>query len=121
MPAAASKASKAVPDIDAALAALADPNRRRAIELLGQAPRRAGELADLLGLPPAATSKHLKQLRAAGLVEESHPDYDARVRIYALRSAALAPLRDWLAATEAMWTEQLAAFKSHLEDGNRDA
>jgi hypothetical protein len=42
---------KPASDVDTLLAALADPYRRRAIELLGKAPRRAGERADLLGLP----------------------------------------------------------------------
>jgi DNA-binding transcriptional ArsR family regulator len=101
--------------VDRTFAALADPHRRRAVELLGERPRRAGELAELLDLTAPAMSRHLKTLRQAGLVEETSPEFDARVRVYALRSESMAELKDWLARTEAMWMEQLAAFKAHLE------
>jgi DNA-binding transcriptional ArsR family regulator len=101
--------------IDATLAALADPDRRRAVELLGQRPRRAGELADALKLPAPAMSRHLRALKASGLVEETHPEFDARVRIYALKDGAMADLKKWLADTERMWADQLASFKAHVE------
>jgi DNA-binding transcriptional ArsR family regulator len=103
-------------EIDVTLAALADPYRRRTVDLLRQKPRRAGELATALGLPPPAMSRHLRVLRQSGLVEETHPDFDARVRIYALRMERVAALREWLEQTEQAWGEQLAAFKAHLED-----
>lgn len=101
--------------IDKTLAALADPHRRQAVELLGQRPRRAGELADALGLPAPAMSRHLRQLKQSGLVDETHPEFDARVRIYALKDGAMAELKRWLADTEAMWTAQLSGFKAHVE------
>src|ERR1700754_2515203 len=96
--------------VDAVLAALADPARRRAIELLGEAPRRAGELAELLELPAPAMSRHLKALKDAGLVGETHPEFDARVRVYALNAGRLSELKDWLAKAERGWSDQLAAF-----------
>ena len=102
--------------LDAKLAALADPARRRAIELLGERPRRAGELADALRLPAPAMSRHLRALKQSGLVEESHPEFDARVRVYALKSGAMADLKLWLAETEQLWTAQLTAFKTHVEE-----
>ncbi len=101
--------------IDKTLAALADPHRRRAVELLGERARRAGELAEALGLPAPAMSRHLRLLKQSGLVEERHPDFDARVRIYALKDGAMAALKSWVAQTEALWTTQLAAFKRHVE------
>jgi DNA-binding transcriptional ArsR family regulator len=101
--------------IDATLAALADPDRRRAVELLGQRPRRAGELAEALKIPAPAMSRHLRALKASGLVEETHPEFDARVRIYALKDGAMADLKKWLADTERMWANQLASFKAHIE------
>ncbi len=101
--------------IDKTLAALADPHRRYAVELLGERPRRAGELADALGLPAPAMSRHLRQLKQSGLVEETHPEFDARVRIYALKDGAMAELKRWLADTEAMWAAQLSRFKAHVE------
>jgi len=102
-------------NVDATLAALADPHRRRVVELLGQRPRRAGELAEALGLPAPAMSRHLRELKKSGLVEEAHPDYDARVRIYTLRDGAMADLKKWLADTERLWSDQLASFKAHVE------
>jgi DNA-binding transcriptional ArsR family regulator len=102
-------------NIDRTFAALADPNRRRAVELLGQRPRRAGELAEALGLPAPAMSRHLRELKQSGLVEETHPEFDARVRIYTLRDGAMADLKKWLADTERMWSDQLASFKAHVE------
>jgi DNA-binding transcriptional ArsR family regulator len=102
-------------NIDQTLAALADPHRRRAVELLGQRPRRAGELADALGLPAPAMSRHLRALKQSGLVEETHPEFDARVRIYTLKDGAMADLKKWLADTERMWSDQLASFKAHVE------
>lgn len=101
--------------IDSTLAALADPYRRRVVELLGQRPRRAGELAEALDLPAPAMSRHLRALKQSGLVEETHPEFDARVRIYALREGAMADLKKWLADTERMWSDQLSAFKAHVE------
>ncbi|RYZ06587.1 MAG: ArsR family transcriptional regulator, partial [Alphaproteobacteria bacterium] len=68
-------------EVDELFAALADPARRRAIEILGEKPRRAGELAELLDLPAPAMSRHLKALKISGLVVESHPEVDARVRV----------------------------------------
>lgn len=103
--------------LDRTLAALADPARRRAIDLLREGPRRAGDLAQAIGLPAPAMSRHLRVLRQSGLVEvdKSQPEFDARVRIYALRPGPMAELRDWLDETEALWAEQLASFKAHVE------
>jgi len=101
--------------IDDLLGALADPHRRRTVELLRAGPKAAGEIAREVGLAPPAMSRHLKTLRRSGLVEESHPDFDARVRVYSLRAGAMAELREWLEETERMWTDQLSAFRRHLE------
>lgn len=104
--------------IDRTLAALADPHRRRVVDLLSERPRPAGELARELGLSAPTMSRHLRALRESGLVEESHPAFDARVRVYALRPGPIAELKDWLEQSERLWSEQLLAFKAHLE---RDA
>jgi DNA-binding transcriptional ArsR family regulator len=101
--------------LDRTLAALADPQRRRAVELLRERPHRASELAEALAVAPSVMSKHLRVLREGGLVEDTHPPFDARVRIYSLRAGATVGLRAWLDAVEAGWSEQLAAFKAHLE------
>ena len=105
--------------IDQTLEALADPHRRRVVDLLSERPRRAGELAKATGLGAPAMSRHLRALRQAGLVEESHPEFDARVRIYRLRPEPMAHLKDWLERAERLWSEQLLAFKAHVEKGAR--
>jgi DNA-binding transcriptional ArsR family regulator len=106
---------KAAINLDRTLVALADPHRRRVIELLRERPRRAGELAEAVGLNPPALSRHLRTLKAGGLIEEAHPEFDARVRIYSLRPEPMAHLKVWLERTEQLWTQQLAAFKAHVE------
>jgi len=108
-------ALKPAAGLDRTLAALADPRRRQVIELLREQPRRAGELAEAVGLNPPALTRHLRALKASGLVEEAHPEFDARVRIYRLRPGPMADLKAWLEQTEQLWTEQLAAFKAHTE------
>ncbi len=112
---------KAAKRLDSTFAALADPYRRRVVDLLRESPRRAGELAELTGLPPAAMSRHLRTLRRSGVVEESHPDFDARVRIYALKPEFMADLKAWLKETEALWTKQLLHLKQSIEDEEADA
>ncbi|MCC7267991.1 MAG: winged helix-turn-helix transcriptional regulator [Caulobacteraceae bacterium] len=101
--------------LDRTLSALADPHRRQVVELLRQQPRPAGELARAVGMSPPALSRHLKTLRACGLVEEQPGPFDARVRVYSLRPEPMVHLLRWLEETERMWSEQLLAFKKHLE------
>jgi DNA-binding transcriptional ArsR family regulator len=102
--------------VDAALAALADPLRRRTVELLGLRPHRAGELAGALGVTPPTMSKHLRILRQGGLVTDTPPPFDTRVRIYQLRQETLSDLRRWLEDTERGWTEQLEAFSAYVRE-----
>jgi DNA-binding transcriptional ArsR family regulator len=101
--------------LDQTLGALADPTRRGVIELLRQEPRRASELADRLHMTRPAMSRHLRILRKSGLVSESEPEHDARVRVYRLERAPFAELRGWLSEVEAFWGDQLLAFKQHAE------
>lgn len=101
--------------LDRTLAALADPHRRRVVDLLRERPHRAGELAQRTGLSLPSMSRHLRQLRECGLVTESHPEFDARVRIYTLDPKPMVALKRWLEETEALWSVQLAAFKQHVE------
>lgn len=105
--------------LDRTLAALAEPSRRRIVDLLRERPRRAGELAEVTGLSLPATSRHLKTLRDCGLVTPANPEFDARVRIYTLTPGPFTELKAWLEATETLWTEQLSAFKAHI-DGEKE-
>jgi DNA-binding transcriptional ArsR family regulator len=101
--------------LDGTFEALADPNRRGVIDLLRRKPRRAGELADELGLSRPAMSRHLRVLRTTGLIEPASDDDDARARIYRLRPEPFSALRSWLDDVERFWTLELAAFKLHAE------
>ncbi|MFL9875631.1 ArsR/SmtB family transcription factor [Paraburkholderia megapolitana] len=101
--------------LDRTLSALADPNRRQVVDLLRERPMRAGDLAEATGLSPQAMSRHLRVLRASKLIEESSDAFDARVRIYVLKSAAMRELKMWLEQTEQLWATQLQAFKAHVE------
>lgn len=102
-------------DLERTFAALADPTRRRAVELLRGGELRAGALAEALSMSPPAMSRHLRVLRASGLVEEGHDGADARVRVYRLRRRPFGELRRWLDEVEAFWACELAAFKEHAE------
>ena len=102
-------------NLDRTLAALADPCRRRVVDLLRERPHRAGELAEATRIAFPLMSRHLKTLRESGLVEEDRDEFDSRVRIYRLRPGPMADLRVWLEETEALWGRQLLALRAHLQ------
>ena len=95
--------------------ALADPTRRRVVELVGQRPRRAGELAAAVGMSPPAMSRHLRVLLEAGVVEDERVADDARLRIFKLRPQSLVAVQAFLDQLEADWKVQLRSFKRHVE------
>ena len=99
--------------------ALADPTRRRVIQLLGQGPRRAGELAEAAGTPAPVMSRHLRILLETGFVADERVPDDARVRVFRLRREPVLALQAWLDQLQAHWDEQLGAFKRHVEDKKR--
>jgi DNA-binding transcriptional ArsR family regulator len=101
--------------LDQAFAALADPTRRAAVELLRHGPRRAGELAEALGHSPAGLSRHLRVLRQSGLVAEQVLQADGRVRLLHLEREPFDALRTWVEDVETFWTAQLGSFKAHAE------
>jgi DNA-binding transcriptional ArsR family regulator len=98
--------------VDDTLSALADPTRRQVVELLRVRPRRAGELASRAHTSAPAMSRHLRVLRASGLVEAAFAEDDGRARVYRLRTERLRALNEWL---ESFWGAQLDAFKAHAE------
>jgi DNA-binding transcriptional ArsR family regulator len=101
--------------VDELLQTLADPVRRRTVDLLTARPHAAGELASALDLSAPIMSRHLRALRESGLVESEFSDADARVRLYRLKPKALSALREWLDSLDAHWGVQLEAFKAHVE------
>ena len=97
---------------------LADPTRRRILDLLLQRPRLVGELTDELGLSQPGTSKHLRVLREAGLVAVRP---DAQRRWYELRPEPLAELDAWLAPYRRFWNDRLDALERRLDETPSDA
>lgn len=79
--------------MNATLSALAEPNRLRIVELLGERPRPVGEIAERLRLRQPQVSKHLRVLSDAGLVDVRPV---AQQRIYELRSEPFDELDAWL-------------------------
>jgi DNA-binding transcriptional ArsR family regulator len=94
------------------LTILAEPTRRRILDLLLEAPRSVGELVSALDASQPTTSKHLRILREAGLVHV-HPD--AQRRVYQLRPERLAELDAWLAPYRRLWEGRLDALEAHLD------
>jgi DNA-binding transcriptional ArsR family regulator len=101
--------------VDVTFAALADPTRRRVIEVLRDGPRRSSELAAVTGMSRPAMGRHLKVLRASGLVVVEAVEADARGRVYSLRAENFVALQAWLDQVQAFWSEQLGLFKEHAE------
>jgi DNA-binding transcriptional ArsR family regulator len=94
-------------------AALAEPNRRRMIELLGSGPRAAGDIAGAFALSAPAVSQHLKALREAGLVRV---EVDGQRRIYSLDPDGLAAVDAWLDRVRGFWGERLDALETALKE-----
>src|SRR5215207_159368 len=92
-----------------ALAALADPTRRRVFEELRAGPKSVGALAAGLPVSRPAVSQHLKILRNAGLVDDRA---EGARRVYFIDPTGLAPLRAWL---DQFWDRSLAAFQAEVQ------
>jgi DNA-binding transcriptional ArsR family regulator len=92
--------------------ALADPNRRRILDLLRAGVRPAGDIVDALTVSQPAVSKHLRVLREAGLVDVQ---VDGQRRLYSLAPGGLAEVEDWLKPHRRFWADRLAALEAHLE------
>ena len=82
------------------------------LELLLERPRPVGELVDQLGLTQPGTSKHLRVLREAGLVQVRQ---EAQRRVYAIDPGPLAELDVWLAPYRRLWNASLDALGRHLD------
>src|SRR5213593_2072276 len=95
-----------------AFGVLAEPNRRRILDLLRVAERPVGELVGQLGVSQPAVSKHLRVLREAGLVEVRS---DAQRRLYRVRAEPLRAVDEWLEPYRWLWTSRLDALERHLD------
>jgi DNA-binding transcriptional ArsR family regulator len=88
-----------------AFAALADPTRRRIVEMLAERELAAGDIARRFDMTAPAVSQHLKILRSAELVRVRN---DAQRRMYALEPRGLAGLDEWLARYRHFWNDRLS-------------
>ncbi len=94
-----------------ALVALADPTRRRIVELLAEGERSAGELAAQFDTSRPGVSRHLRVLREQGLVRARE---DGVRRLYSLDPTPLAEHDDWLARYRGFWTNRLDALDTEI-------
>jgi DNA-binding transcriptional ArsR family regulator len=97
------------------LAALADPTRRRIVELLARREQTAGQIVDEFDLTAPAISQHLKILREAGLVRVRA---EGQFRIHAIDPAGFRTIDAWLAKTRRQWERRLDALERAMEEEN---
>jgi DNA-binding transcriptional ArsR family regulator len=97
-----------------AFEALADPTRRRIVELVSEGERSAGEIASAFAISRPGVSKHLRVLREHGVIR-SRPD--GTRRLYSLEGEGLVELDDWI---RRFWTNRLDALETELRRGRRD-
>jgi DNA-binding transcriptional ArsR family regulator len=93
--------------------ALAEPMRRRILDLLRERPRVVGELVELLDSSQPGISKHLRVLREVGLVRAHQ---DAQRRWYELRPEPLTEIDEWLEPYRQLWGDRLDALERHLDE-----
>jgi DNA-binding transcriptional ArsR family regulator len=93
------------------LEVLAEPTRRRIVELLAEGERSAGEIASEFPTSRPGISRHLRVLREHGLVRTRE---DAQRRLYSLDPAPLEELDEWLQRYRRFWTNRLAALDTEI-------
>ncbi|WP_434150217.1 ArsR/SmtB family transcription factor [Methylocaldum gracile subsp. desertum] len=96
--------------------ALANPVRRRILELLCESPRAAGDIASKFKLNRPAVSEHLQVLRKVGLVSE---EIRGRQRFYHLNALPLSEVTDWLHPFERYWQQRMRALNETLDQEKR--
>ena len=96
----------------ASLAALAEPNRFRIVELLRTGPRPVNDIGERLRLNQPQVSKHLRVLKEAGLVE-ARPN--AQQRLYELRAEPFRQFYEWIDSYREIWEARFDEM-DHLID-----
>jgi len=97
---------------------IAEPTRRRILDLLLTGERPVGDLVTGVGMSQPGVSRHLRVLRDAGLVMSRT---DAQRRLYSINPAPLAELDAWLAPYRRLWAQRLDQLGAHLDDMTGEA
>jgi DNA-binding transcriptional ArsR family regulator len=92
-------------------AALAEPNRRRIVEMLGERPLSAGEIVARFSVSAPAISQHLKVLKEAGLVTVA---VEGQRRIYRLDPEGLDAFEAWVRKVRGFWGAHLDLLEEQL-------
>jgi len=98
---------------EAVFRAIADPTRREILGMLRGRPHSVGEIAANFRTSRPAISKHLRMLRAVGLVASTQK---GTARICALNAQPLRAVSDWISDYEAYWGKTLQSLKRYVED-----
>ena len=93
--------------------AIAEPRRRRILDLLSQRERAVGEIVRALRIPQPQASKHLRVLRAVHLVDVRPV---GQQRLYHLHADGLKPVHDWVAGFERFWNQSFDRLDAYLRD-----
>jgi DNA-binding transcriptional ArsR family regulator len=96
--------------------ALADPTRRRIVELVAEGERSAGEIAAAFSISRPGVSKHLRVLREQGVL--SARDQGTH-RVYSLEPRALDEVDDWIERCRSFWANRLEDLETELRRGRR--
>jgi DNA-binding transcriptional ArsR family regulator len=92
--------------------AIAEPKRRKVLDILADGERPVNDLVSLLGWRQPQVSKHLSVLRQVGLVDVRR---DGRQQVYKLNAGGLKPIHDWVKTYERFWSQQLQRIKATAE------
>lgn len=97
--------------------AVAEPKRRRVLEILGTQELPVNDIVERLGWPQPMISKHLGVLKKVGLVTERRV---GRQRLYRINAEQLKPIQDWVKSFEAMWQQRLDRLDDYLQEMQKE-
>jgi DNA-binding transcriptional ArsR family regulator len=98
--------------------AIAEPKRRRVLDMLAEGERPVNDLVATLGWPQPVVSKHLGVLKKVGLVIVRRL---GRQRVYSLNAGPLKPIHEWVKTFERFWQHQLDRIKARAEQKARES
>ena len=91
---------------------IAEPSRRQILDSLAAGPLAVGEVVNRVGMCQPATSRHLRVLRDAGVV---NVERDGQRRLYSINGETMREIDTWLSQYRHLWADRLDALTEHLE------